>query len=121
MAEAGIGVVAQTLERGEGDRVADEGLHDPRGQLRVAQAAQRALSATCDHIGASLEPGATVHLTHEQRDELTGSLATLIESGHALIVDDVASLGASNGVLHGAQTWDQLEPFITEAYKSVPE
>ena len=86
-----------------------------------SQAAQRALSATCDHIGASLEPGATVHLTHEQRDELTGSLATLIESGHALIVDDVASLGASNGVLHGAQTWDQLEPFITDAYKSVPE
>jgi hypothetical protein len=85
------------------------------------QAADRALNATCDHIGASLEPGATVHLTLEQRDELTRSLATLIESGHALIVDDVLSLGASNGVLHGAQTWEQLEPFIAEAFKSMPQ
>jgi hypothetical protein len=52
-----------------------------------AEAAQRTLNATCDYIGASLEPGSTVHLTLEQRDELTRSLATLIESGHALIVD----------------------------------
>jgi hypothetical protein len=86
-----------------------------------SQAAERALNATCDHTGASLEPGAAVHLTLEQRDELTRSVATLIESGHALIVDDVASLGASNGVLHGAQTWEQLEPFITEAFKSMPQ
>lgn len=86
-----------------------------------AQAAESALDATCDHIGASLEPGSTVHLTLEQRDELTRSVATLIESGHALIVDDLSSLGASNGVLHGAQTWDQLEPFITEAFKSMPQ
>jgi hypothetical protein len=85
-----------------------------------AQAAHRALRATCDHIGASLEPGATINVTLEQRDELTRSLGTLIESVHALIVDDTASLGGSNGALHGAQTWEQLEPFITEAYKSMP-
>jgi hypothetical protein len=81
----------------------------------------RALDATCDSIGASLERGSTVHLTLEQRDVLTRSVATLIESGHGLIVDDVYSLGASNGVLHGAQTWDQLEPFITAAFKSMPQ
>jgi hypothetical protein len=86
-----------------------------------ALAAYRALKAICDHIGASLEPGSSVHITLEQRDEFTRSLGTLIESFHALIADDVASLGGSNGVLHGAQTWEQLEPFIAEAFKSLPQ
>lgn len=56
-----------------------------------------------------------------QRDELTRSLATLSQSGRALIIDDLESLGASDGVLHGAQTWQQLEPFIAEALKSLPQ
>jgi hypothetical protein len=72
-------------------------------------------------VRAYLRNDLSLIITLEQRDELTRSLATLIESGHDLIVDDVASLGASNGVLHGAQTWDQLEPFITEAFKSMPQ
>jgi len=86
-----------------------------------SQAARRALNATCDQIGASLKPGVTVRITLEQRDELIRSLATLIEAIHALIVDDVASLGGSNGVLHGAQTWEQLAPYVTEAFNSMPQ
>ena len=41
MAETGIGLPAQALERGERDRLAHEGLHHPRGQLRIGQATQR--------------------------------------------------------------------------------
>ncbi len=85
------------------------------------QAAQRALKATCDHIGVSLEPGASAQVTLEQRDELTRALGTLIESVHGLIVNDARSLGGSSGVLHGAQTWQQLRPFITEAFKFIPQ
>jgi len=85
-----------------------------------SQAAHRALRATCDHIGASLKAGSTAHVTLERRDELTRSLGTLIEAVDALLVDDVNSMGASNAVLHGAQTWEQMAPFITEAVNSTP-
>jgi hypothetical protein len=86
-----------------------------------SQAAHRVLLATCDHIGASLEAGATVHVTLEQRDELTRSLGTLIEAVHALIVDDVMSMGASNAVLHGARTSEEMTPYIEEALKAMPQ
>jgi hypothetical protein len=86
----------------------------------ATNAASRALRATADHIGVSLKPGASVHVTLAQRDELTRDLATLIEAAHDLLREDVTSAGISNAVLHGAQTPEQIAPYIDEAFKSIP-
>ena len=71
-------------------------------------------------VRAYLRNDLSLIITLEQRDELTRSLGTLIEAVDALLVDDVNSMGASNAVLHGAQTWEQMAPFITEAVNSTP-
>jgi hypothetical protein len=87
----------------------------------ATNAAGRALRATADHIGVSLKSGATVHVTLEQRDELTRDLANLIEAAHDLMREDVTSAGVSNAVLHGAQTPEQMAPYIDEAFKAIPQ
>jgi hypothetical protein len=35
--------------------------------------------------------------------------------------EDAASSGASNAVLHGAQTQEQMTPYIDQALKSMPQ
>jgi len=38
-----------------------------------------------------------------------------------LLREDVTSAGASNAVLHGAQTPQQMAPYIDEAFKALPQ
>jgi hypothetical protein len=73
------------------------------------------------YIGVSLKSGATIHVTLEQRDELTRDLGNLIEAAHDLLREDITAAGASNAVLHGAQTPEQMAPYIDEALKVLPQ
>jgi len=89
--------------------------------VETGQAASRALRASEDHLGVLLTPGTPVHVTLKQRDVLTRDLADLVEATHDMLRDEVVSAGATKAVLQGAQTAQQMNPYIEEALKAIPQ
>ena len=84
------------------------------------QAASTAARATADHIGSSLAPGASMHVTPEERDEFTRALGTLIETEQAFRRSATYWESASDAVLHGAYTLDAMQPYFDHASQTFP-
>jgi hypothetical protein len=83
-----------------------------------------ALQGIVEHFDVSpdtlFNPHTPVRLTAAQRDELTRSLGLLIAKEETFNFADAAYEGATNAVLHGALTTEDMEPYYEKAASSIP-
>jgi hypothetical protein len=79
------------------------------------------LRAIADRLGISLDPAATVHVTPEERDELTRACALRYEKMRQFMLTVAASQGASEAAMHGAMTANEMQPYIARARATVPQ
>jgi hypothetical protein len=115
--------LVSVLRRGEIEAWNRDNLFAELNQKRVEtwNADSRALRATADHLGVVIQPGATIHITLGGRDELTRALGNVIEDAHSVILGDADNAGSSDAALHGAQTAEQMAPYIRAARQSLPK
>jgi hypothetical protein len=73
------------------------------------------LHAVTDRTGVSLKSGATVRLTPAECDEFLRAVAFVIERTWIFTTDDASWAGASDAVLHGANTVEEMAPYIERA------
>jgi hypothetical protein len=78
------------------------------------------LHAVADRLGISVDPGATVHVTPEERDELMRTLALTYEKIQNFISELVYWQGASDAMAHGASL-DQMWPYMRRALAAMPK
>ena len=69
--------------------------------------------------GTAIDPGATLHLTPSQRDELLATLANSIGETRSSISWAAAWEGASQAVLHGVTTRGDMDAYMERA-KAAP-
>ena len=90
---------AQMAERENDDRVkASEGFR-----------------AVADRLGVSVDPGVTVRVTPEERDELMRALALQYEKMLDFSADDAMWQAVSDAAAHGAFSVDQMRTYIERA------
>jgi len=77
--------------------------------------------AVADRLGVSVDSGATVRVTPEQRDELMRALALYYEKTRSFMVADANWQGASDAAAHGASTVEQMQPYIVRARAALPK
>ena len=80
-----------------------------------------ALLAIADHLGVVIRPGETIHVTRSGRDELTRALGFVAEDAHTVILGDASDAGYSQAALHGAETDQQMEPYVQAARQALPK
>lgn len=76
--------------------------------------------AVADRLGFSVDPGATLRVTPEQRDELMRAMALYYEKTRSFMAFNAFWQGASDAEAHGASTVDQMQPYIVRAYAAMP-
>jgi hypothetical protein len=77
--------------------------------------------AVAGRLGVSVDPGATVRVPPEERDELMRALALLCERGQDMMNYVVYWQGASDAAVQGASTVDQMQPYIDRALDAMPK
>jgi hypothetical protein len=83
--------------------------------------ASEELRAVADRLGVSIDPGASVRVTPEERDELMRAFASHYEKMRQFMIGDAYWQGASDAAAHGASSVDQMEPYIVHARAGVPQ
>jgi hypothetical protein len=76
--------------------------------------------AVADRLGVSVDPGATVRATPEERDELMRALALSYEKTQDFMGELTYLQGASDAEAHGASL-DQMWPYIRRALAAMPK
>jgi hypothetical protein len=79
------------------------------------------LLAVADRLGISLDPGATIHVTPGERDELMRAFALRYEKMRRFMSTVAGSQGASEAALHGAMSPDEMTPYIVRARAAIPQ
>jgi hypothetical protein len=73
------------------------------------------MRAVADRTGVSLKPGDTVRVTAEEREEFLRAVAFVVERMRVFTTADASWAGASDAVLHGATTVEEMDPYIQRA------
>jgi len=77
--------------------------------------------AFAERKGVSVSPGATLHLSVEDRDELMRAFSRLVEDTYLLERDDAYGEGALKGILDGAKTVGELDRYASRAINDMPK
>ena len=115
--------LVSVLHRGEIEAWNRDNLFSELTQRRVEawNDDSRTLRAIADHLGVSLRPDETIHITLDGREELTRALGSVIEDAHSMVQSDAATEGSSKAILHGAQTPEETAPYITRELDALPK
>ncbi|MES2392289.1 MAG: hypothetical protein V4555_11655 [Acidobacteriota bacterium] len=81
--------------------------------------AGQSVDAVSSRLGVRLDPGASLHLTPADRDELMRSVAVLYEKSRTFNSNLAGWKGASDAAAHGAHTDEEMMPYIHKAAEGV--
>ena len=87
----------------------------------IRQAGLLSQNAILSRLGLTLEPGTTLRMTPQDRDELMRAVATHLEGYRQLSSADATWQGVSEAVLHGARSIDEFSPYIKQAHIAQPK